>query len=285
MKFGEKKLSWFPGHMNSTKNLIQNCLNEVDFVINLVDARAPFSSMNFSILKWIKRKPLIVFVSKIDLADEKCTKTWLDYFKQKLNCLALPISCRRLGSVRKSFDLACSYFKTLKQQKFSFNMIRVMVVGIPNVGKSTLINSLGGFKKAKAENRPGVTKSKQWLSIGDGLSLLDMPGVLPVEIENYEQTFCLQMIGAVKLDLVDVEDLALNLLNFLNLNSVSFFEKNFSENLQKFKGASNWLSMFAERKKMFLKGGELDLVRASKFLINEFQKCKFGKFTLEMPKF
>lgn len=285
MKFEKGKSNWFPGHMNLTKYLIKSCLSQVDLVINLVDARAPMASTNFSILKWVKNKPIVVFLGKIDLANESITKDWLDYFKIELGYFAVAVNCRNFNSVKKSFDLACEQFKKVKRSRFNSNMIRIMVVGVSNVGKSTLINSAVGSKKVKVENRPGVTKSKQWVVLNGGMSLLDMPGVLPLDVKNEEQNFCLQLIGVVKREEVDAENLSLYLLDFLYLTNLNFFEKNFSGKLQNFDNAFNWLKNFAEAKNMVLKGGKLDLLRASNFLINEFQRAKFGRFTLENPEF
>lgn len=279
---GKENSNWFPGHMKLTKSLIKTSLKNVDLIINLVDARAPFSSMNFSILKLIEQKPFVVFLAKADLADEASTKLWINHFKLKFGFFACALSCKNFNQVERSFNLACNHLKTLKNLKFGSNMIRIMVVGISNVGKSTLINSFSGSKKAKVENRPGVTRVLQRIFLKNGVSLLDTPGVLPVEIQSAESQFALQLIGAIKREKIDVENLAINLLNHLKAFNGWFFERNFSGSLACFNNAFEWLSEFARFKGMVLKGNEPDLFRAANFLVDGFQSGKFGRITLEL---
>lgn len=276
--------SWFPGHMKLTKSLIKSNLSRVDLVINLVDARAPFSSMNSSILNFVQRKPFVVFLAKSDLADENSTKAWVKYFKINLGFFAFALDCKNSSQVEKGFSLARVHLETLKKLKFGSNMIRIMIVGISNVGKSTLINSLCGSKKAKVENRPGVTRSIQWISLKNGISLLDTPGVLPVEIENENKQFALQLIGAIDRQKIEVENLAIGLLNHLKTRGIDFFEQNFSKRLSCCENVFDWLNEFAKNRGMVLKGNEPDLVRASNFLIDCFRRGKFGKITLELPE-
>lgn len=277
--------NWFPGHMKLTKDLIKNCLSKVDLIVNLVDARAPLASTNFSILKLIKKKPFAVFLGKADLADENLTKAWLTYFKAKLGCFAFSLNCKNFKQVEKGFNLAREHLKTFKELKFGNNMIRIMVVGISNVGKSTLINGFSGSKKAKVENRPGVTRKIQWFFLKNGLSLLDTPGVLPVEVDDEKKAFILQLIGSINREKVDVENLALELLNYLKGLKINFFEKFSSKPLLECENVFEWLSEFAKFKGMVLKGGVPDLNRASNFLVDGFRSGNFGKISLEVPDF
>lgn len=283
MSLGNKKSNWFPGHMKLTKNLIKTSLKKVDLIINLIDARAPFSSMNFSILKLVEQKPFVVFLTKADLADDVSTTIWLNHIKTKFGFFASALSCKNSNQVEKSFNLACAHLKTIKSLKFGDNMIRIMVVGISNVGKSTLINSFSGSKKAKVENRPGVTRALQWIFLKNGVSLLDTPGVLPIEAQSDESQFALQLIGAIKREKIEVENLAIKLLNHLKAHNIEFFKRNFPEKLAFFSDAFEWLSEFAHFKGMVLKGNEPDLFRASNFLVDGFQSGKFGRITLELP--
>lgn len=285
MVFDEKKFDWFPGHMKLTKNLIKVYLNSVDLVIYLVDARVPFSSLNLSVLRLVSRKPVVVFFAKSDLANEGSTKLWVEYFKKEFNLFSFALSCKNVSQVKAGFKSAGSHLEKIKKLKFGVKLIRVMVIGIPNVGKSTLINSVCGAKKSKVENRPGVTRSMRWFFLKNGFSLLDTPGVLPVEVDNENKKYALQLIGAVKREMVDMENLALQLLNHFKHLKTNIFKKKFSSELVDCESEFDWLIRFAKLKGMVLKNSEPDLERASRFIVDEFQKGKLGKITLELPGF
>ncbi len=282
----DKRFGWFPGHMKSAEEFLKSSTKQIDLVINLVDARAPMASSNFSILKLFSGRPVAFFLGKSDLADESATKIWVLHFRRKFGFFAGELDCRNQKKIRNIFDLACEWLQKNKKLKFGKNMIRAMVVGIANVGKSSLINSLVGSKKLRVENRPGVTRSNQWVFLDNGVSLLDTPGVLPNIIENENQAEFLQLIGAVKREEVDVESLAVDFLNGLR-NFSGFSElklKNFFNDLSFNEDGLNLLLKLAKNRCMVSKGGDLNLERAANFVVDSFQKGKFGRLTLELPQ-
>lgn len=282
----ENGVGWFPGHMKSAKEFLKSNSKQVDLIINLVDARAPMASSNFSILKLFVGRPVAFFLGKSDLADESATKIWVLHFRNKFGVFAGALDCRNQKKIRNIFDLACDWLQKTKKLKFGRNMVRAMVVGIANVGKSSLINSLVGSKKTRVENRPGVTRSTQWVFLSNGISLLDTPGVIPNSIENEDQAGFLQLIGAVKREEVDVESLAVDFLNGLK-NFSGFSEltfKKFFNELDCNENGLNLLLKLAKSRCMVLKGGEPNLERAANFVVDSFQKGKFGRLTLELPQ-
>ncbi len=278
-----KKLGWFPGHMQRGTHLIKTYLSKVDLIVNLIDSRIPIASSNLSIFNLIKQKPIVFFLGRSDLADERLTTEWINFFKNECNIFALALNCKNLADVEKKFEIACDYLRNVKKIKFGSNMIRIMVVGISNVGKSTLINSVLKTRKAKVENRPGVTKSVQWLSLSNGCSLLDTPGIVSFSCDENENRWLLQLTGAIKRSEIDVEEVAYLFLNCVFKQDGSFFEKHFDEILTNFEEPVQWLTQLAKLKGMLLKGGNADINRAANFVIDKFQKGQFGPVTLELP--
>lgn len=279
-------IQWYPGHMTKTRRQIEADLKQVDAVCEIVDARIPMSSRNPDIDSICGTKPRIIVLNRMDLADPHATKKWTTYFKSKgMAVIATDCKTRRgIADFTPAARTACAE-KLERDAKRGMNRpLRVMVVGIPNVGKSTLINQISGRKGAKAENRPGVTRGKQWVTVDSGLQLLDTPGILWPKFEDPEVGMMLAYTGAVKEGVIDIEELACRLMELLH----KFYPQTL---LERYKveapaGTPGWeLIEMAGRKRGYLvSGGEVNTERMSKVLLDEFRGGKLGKFTLEMPE-
>ncbi len=279
-------IQWYPGHMTKTRRQIEADLKQVDAVCEIVDARIPVSSRNPDIDAICGSKPRIIVLNRMDLADPNATKAWSAYFKSKgMAVLATDCKTRKgIADFTPAARTACAE-KLERDAKRGMNRpLRVMVVGIPNVGKSTLINQISGRKGAKAENRPGVTRGKQWVTVDSGLQLLDTPGILWPKFEDPEVGMMLAYTGAVKEGVIDIEELACRLMELLH----KFYPQTL---LERYKveapaGTPGWeLVEIAGRKRGYLvSGGEVHTERMSKVLLDEFRGGKLGKFTLEMPE-
>ena len=279
-------IQWYPGHMTKTRRQIEADLKQVDAVCEIVDARIPMSSRNPDIDAICGSKPRIIVLNRMDLADTNATKKWSAYFK-KMGMAVLSTDCKTrkgIADFTPAARTACAE-KLERDAKRGMNLpLRVMVVGIPNVGKSTLINQISGRKGAKAENRPGVTRGKQWVTVDSGLQLLDTPGILWPKFEDPEVGMMLAYTGAVKEDVIDVEELSCRLMELLH----KFYPQTLLERykVEAPEGTPGWeLMEMAGRKRGYLvSGGEVNTERMSKVLLDEFRSGKLGKFTLEMPE-
>ncbi len=279
-------IQWYPGHMTKTRRQIEADLKQVDAVCEIVDARIPVSSRNPDIDTICGSKPRIIVLNRMDLADPNATKKWAAYFKSKgMAVLATDCKTRKgIAEFTPAARIACAE-KLERDAKRGMNRpLRVMVVGIPNVGKSTLINQISGRKGAKAENRPGVTRGKQWVTVDSGLQLLDTPGILWPKFEDPEVGMMLAYTGAVKEGVIDIEELACRLMELLH----KFYPQTLLERykVEAPEGIPGWeLIEMAGRKRGYLvSGGEVNTERMSKVLLDEFRGGKLGKFTLEMPE-
>ena len=279
-------IQWYPGHMTKTRRQIEADLKQVDAVCEIVDARIPMSSRNPDIDAICGSKPRIIVLNRMDLADPNATKKWAAYFKSKgMAVIATDCKTRRgIADFTPAVRIACAE-KLERDAKRGMNRpLRVMVVGIPNVGKSTLINQISGRKGAKAENRPGVTRGKQWVTVDSGLQLLDTPGILWPKFEDPEVGMMLAYTGAVKEGVIDIEELACRLMELLH----KFYPQTLLERykVEAPEGTPGWeLVELAGRKRGYLvSGGEVNTERMSKVLLDEFRGGKLGKFTLEMPE-
>ena len=282
----QMNIQWYPGHMTKTRRQIESDLKQVDAVCEIVDARIPMSSRNPDIDAICGSKPRILVLNRMDLADPNATKRWAAYFKSKgMAVLATDCKSRRgIGDFTPAARAACAE-KLERDAKRGMNRpLRVMVVGIPNVGKSTLINQISGRKGAKAENRPGVTRGKQWVTVDAGLQLLDTPGILWPKFEDPDVGMMLAYTGAVKEGVIDIEELACRLVELLH----KYYPQALLERYQVEApdGTPGWeLVELAGRKRGYLvSGGEVNTERMSKVLLDEFRSGKLGKFTLEMPE-
>ena len=286
MENDKMNIQWYPGHMTKTRRQIEADLKQVDAVCEIVDARIPMSSRNPDIDSICGSKPRIIVLNRMDLADPNATQKWKNYFKNKgMAVIATDCKTRKgIADFTPAARLAC---KEKLERDAARNMnrpLRVMVVGIPNVGKSTLINQISGRKGAKAENRPGVTRGKQWVTVDSGLQLMDTAGILWPKFEDPNVGMMLAYTGAVKEGIIDIEELACRLMELLH----KFYPQTLLDRykVEAPEGTPGWeLVEMAGRKRGYLiSGGEVNTERMSKMLLDEFRSGKLGKFTLEMPE-
>ena len=279
-------IQWYPGHMTKTRRQIEADLKQVDAVCEIVDARIPVSSRNPDIDAICGSKPRIIVLNRMDLADPNATARWKTFFKNKgMAVIATDCKTKRgISDFTAAARTACRERLERDAARGMNRPLRVMVVGIPNVGKSTLINQISGRKGTKAENRPGVTRGKQWVTVDSGLQLLDTPGILWPKFEDPEVGMMLAYTGAVKEGVIDLEELACRLMELLHKYYPQTLLDRYKVEAEP--GTKGWeLLELAGRKRGFLvSGGEVNLERMAKVLVDEFRSGKLGKFTLEMPE-
>ncbi len=279
-------IQWYPGHMTKTRRQIEADLKQVDAVCEIVDARIPMSSRNPDIDAICGNKPRMIVLNRMDLADPAATNRWKAYFEKKgMAVIATDCKTKRgISGFTPAARTACAEKLARDAAKGMNRPLRVMVVGIPNVGKSTLINQISGRKGAKAENRPGVTRGKQWVTVDAGLQLLDTPGILWPKFEDPEVGMMLAFTGAVKEGVIDVEELACRLLELL----LSFYPQTLADRykVEAPQGTPGYelLEMAGKNRGYLLSRGEIHTERMAKVLLDEFRSGKLGKFTLEQPK-
>ena len=279
-------IQWYPGHMTKTRRQIEADLKQVDAVCEIVDARIPMSSRNPDIDAICGNKPRMIVLNRMDLADPAATSRWKAYFEKKgMAVIATDCKTKRgISGFTPAVRTACAEKLARDAAKGMNRPLRVMVVGIPNVGKSTLINQISGRKGAKAENRPGVTRGKQWVTVDAGLQLLDTPGILWPKFEDPEVGMMLAFTGAVKEGVIDVEELACRLLELL----LSFYPQTLAERykVEAPQGTPGYelLEMAGKNRGYLLSRGEIHTERMAKVLLDEFRSGKLGKFTVEQPK-
>ena len=279
-------IQWYPGHMTKTRRQMEADLKQVDAVCEIVDARIPISSRNPDIDSICGSKPRILVLNRMDLADPNATSKWAAYFKSKgMAVIATDCKTRRgIADFTPAARAACAEKLQRDAARGMNRPLRVMVVGIPNVGKSTLINQISGRKGAKAENRPGVTRGKQWVTVDSGLLLLDTPGILWPKFEDREVGMMLAFTGAVKEGVIDLEELACHLMELLHRYYPQALLDRYK--IEAPVGTKGWelLEMAGKNRGYLLSGGEIHTERMAKVLVDEFRSGKLGKFTLEMPE-
>ena len=279
-------IQWYPGHMKKARELVEENLKLVDVVVELLDARIPAASANPMLRDIVGDKPRIVALNKRDLADEKMTKCWLEYFRaKKLPVVALDsVSGKGMKELLTLIEKEAKYrTERLVSKGGAARKARVMILGIPNVGKSSLINRLAGAAKAKTADKPGVTRAKQWIRIGVDVDLLDTPGILWPKFEDRVVGIKLAFTGAVNDEIYDLENVA-NLL-------LATLRRDHSERLQerfKFKEAlpettAELMEAIGRKRGCLLKGGRIDLEKVQHILLSEFRMGKFGKISLDVP--
>ncbi len=283
-----QNIQWFPGHMTKTKRLIEASLKLVDAVAEIKDARVPISSSNPDIEELIGKKPRIILLNKCDMADNQTTAQWISYYNSK-GIPALAIDCKS-GKGHNNFipatrKLLKDYIEAKQKKGIPNPTIRVMIVGIPNVGKSSFINRVVKKNRAKVEDRPGVTRGGQWFTLDRGFELLDTPGVLWPKFEDQTVGERLAFTGAVKDQILDAELLAVRLLDlFKEIKPPVFMERFKITDDELALESYDLLGVIAKRRGMLISKGEPDTERAAIMLLDEFRGAKLGKISLESPK-
>lgn len=283
-----QNIQWFPGHMTKTKRMIEASLKLVDAVIEIKDARIPISSTNPDIDGLVGSKPRLILLNKCDVADASSTAKWIDYYS-KNGIKALAIDCRSGKGLNQIVPecrkLLKSYIEKKQARGIINPTIKVMIVGIPNVGKSSFINKVVKQNKAKVEDRPGVTRGNQWFTLDKGFELLDTPGVLWPKFEDQTVGERLAFTGAVKDQILDTELLAVRLLDLLKEIKPKMFIERFSLDEDTLSDIESYdlLEVIGRKRGMLMSGGIVNTERASAMLLDEFRAAKLGKITLELP--
>lgn len=284
--FVKQKVQWFPGHMAKTRRLIKESLSLVDGVVEIVDARIPSSSRNPELDDIVSRKPRIILLNKCDVANQTATSLWLKYFKDK-GYTALAVDCRTgkglnrfEGAVKEALSdvLERNAAKGLQNKP-----LRLMVVGIPNTGKSSFINRMGKNAKAKVADKAGVTRQNQWFVVGNGIEMLDTPGVLWPKFDDPEVGDKLAFIGSVKDEITDRETLACRLLEALAQTKPEMIEERYKIPVDGAMQGWEILEAIGRKRGFLIKGGEIDYERAAVIVADEFRAGKLGRITLELP--
>ena len=282
-----KSIQWFPGHMAKTRRSIKENLSLVDAVVEIIDARIPLSSQNPEMGRMTAGKPRLLVLNKRDMADNNITDRWISYFRKK-GIAAVSMDCKS-GKGLKAFTSALEnqVLKDLIETRKAKGMVgaplRVMVVGIPNVGKSSFINRMSGRKKAKVEDRPGVTRTKQWVKLGDRIEMLDMPGVLWPKFDDQLVARKLAFTGAIRDDILDIETLAMLLLEYLAENYPACLKERYKMDSEGLDG-KELLELLGRKRGMLISGGEVNTERAAIMLLDEFRAGKTGCISLEKPE-
>ncbi len=284
--FQKQTVQWFPGHMAKTRRLIKESLSRVDCVTEILDARIPLSSRNPEIGEITAGKPRIILLNKCDMADEKVTADWIKYFRLT-GAEAMAVDCRSGRGLNGYTQLVRKVLADKIQQNSERGMVgkalRVMVVGIPNTGKSSFINKMAGRVRAKVADRPGVTTSNQWFFIGNGIELLDTPGVLWPKFDDPIVGDRLAFIGSVKDAVLDVETMAVRLIDVLREEYPERLAERYK--LDDITDMQSWeiLEAIGRKRGMLISGGEINTERASVMLLDEYRGGKLGKITMEFP--
>lgn len=280
----KQNVQWFPGHMAKTRRLIKVCLPQVDAVTEVLDARVPQSSRNPELSSLIGDKPRIVLLNKCDVADENATKRWVAYY-QKQSAAVLAVDCRSGKGLNRFVPLLREVLHDKIQKNEERGMagkpLRIMVVGIPNTGKSSFINRMAGRNRAEVADIAGVTRQNRWFVIGNGIELLDTPGVLWPKFDDPKVGDKLAFIGSVKDTVVDSETLAVRLLEVLQAEYPDRLRERYK--ITDFEDLQPWeiLELIARKRGMIIRGGEIDETRASVMLLDEYRAGKLGKITLD----
>ena len=286
MDADKMNIQWYPGHMTKTRRQIEADLKQVDAICEIVDARIPISSRNPDIDAICGAKPRIIIMNRMDLADQAATKVWLQYFRNK-GFAAVATDCKSRKGIADFQPAVRSVLKEKIQRNAEKGMnkpLRIMIVGIPNVGKSTLLNQISGRKGAKAENRPGVTRGKQWVTVDSSLLLLDTPGILWPKFEDPNVGMMLAYTGAVKENIIDTEELAYRLMELLWKYYPDTVRQRYKVDMPQDTPGYELLEEAGRKRGYLLARGEINTERMAKVLLDEYRSGKLGHFTLEMPE-
>ena len=282
-----KDIQWFPGHMAKTRRQIARSLPLVDAAAELLDARIPMSSRNPEMNRMTGKKPRLIILNKADMADPDVTQQWVNYYKKQ--GFAVITADSKAGKGVKQFapalrELLHDQLARYEAKGMKGRPIRVMILGIPNVGKSSLINRLAGGKRAKAEDRAGVTRTQQWIKTTDGVELLDTPGVLWPKLDDQEAAVRLAMTGAIRDDILDKEALAARLLAFLHTEYPQAVAERYKIPPEETDEGFALLELTAKNRGMLLSGGVPNTERAAITVLDEFRGTKLGRISLEKPE-
>ena len=278
-------VQWYPGHMTKAKRMMQEDIKLIDLIIELVDARVPLSSRNPDIDELGKNKARLILLNKSDLADERQNAAWETYFRDK-GFFVVKVNSRSgagVKAVHGAIQEACKEkIERDRRRGIKNRPVRCMVVGIPNVGKSTFINTFAGKACAKTGNKPGVTKGKQWIRLKKGVELLDTPGILWPKFEDQNVGIRLALIGSIKDEILNIDELSLVLIEYLVSHYVGILTQRY-EITEEGKPVE-MLEAIAKNRNCLLKGGDLDYSKAAALLIEDFRSGKLGRITLEIPE-
>ncbi|MCR5214470.1 MAG: ribosome biogenesis GTPase YlqF [Eubacterium sp.] len=278
-------INWYPGHMTAARRKMQEDIKLCDIVIELLDARIPFSSSNPDIKTLANNKKRLIILNKSDMADSKVTESWIDYFKNQ-NIMAIPIDARvrkQTITITNAVRETCKdKLERDKKRGIAARPIKAMIVGIPNVGKSTFINSYVGKTAAKTGNKPGVTRGNQWIRISKDINLLDTPGILWPKFDDPEIGYRLASIGSINDDILEMRDIAMFIIDFMQSNYCNVLKDRYMimDGLEK----EFILGVIADNKKCVKKGGEPDIDKAAKLLIDDLRSGNLGRISLENPE-
>ena len=276
---------WYPGHMTKAKRQMQEDIKLIDLVIELVDARIPLSSRNPDIDELGKNKYRLILMNKADLADKEQTKKWAEYFKSK-GFFVVSLDARTKNSMKSITDIVMEACKEKierdRKRGIKNRPVRAMVVGIPNVGKSTFIKSYAGKACAKTGNKPGVTKGKQWIRLNKNVELLDTPGILWPKFEDQMVGLRLALIGSIKDEILNIDELAMELIKYLIKNYSGIINARYE--VDESKELTDIIVDIAKNRNCLLKGGEPDYSKAAALVIDDFRSGKMGCITLESPE-
>lgn len=279
-------IQWYPGHMTKTRRMIQEQMKHMDAVCEILDARAPLSSRNPDVEELTSGKPRLIVLNRVDLADPEATRAWGAWFRGRgfavLECNA------RQGQGTRQFPAAVRSLLADKVAAYAEKgqagrMLRVMILGIPNVGKSTFINQVAKRKTARTEDRPGVTRAKQWVPVDQSLELLDTPGMLWPKFEDPGVAFRLACTGAVRDEIMDLEELAARLMAYLGERYPQALAERYKVEAEAEDSGYDLLMKAGRKRGFVLRGGEIDTERMARILLDEFRGGKLGRFTLEEP--
>lgn len=282
----KQNVQWFPGHMAKTRRLIKEALTKVDGVVEILDARVPLSSQNPELDEIVKNKPRIILLNKCDVANPTATAMWIKHFEAK-GAFAIPVDCKTgkgLNKFDETVKKALSKVISRNEQKgMAGKPLRLMVVGIPNTGKSSFINRMGKNSKAKVADKAGVTQHNQWFVVGNGIELLDTPGVLWPKFDDPEVGDKLAYIGSIKDEVTDKETIACRLLESLSKTNPSAIEERYKISIDDSLQGWEILELIGKKRGFLIKGGEIDYERAAVIVTDEFRGGKLGRITLELP--
>ena len=279
-------INWFPGHMKKTEGLIKENLKLVDIVIELVDARIPLASKNPLIDELVKDKPRLIVFNKSDMADDSVTNDWINYYRNN-NIRVVKVNSiegKGINDVYEAVNEVLSdKLKKYKETNLNY-IIKMMVVGIPNVGKSSFINKIIGRAGAKTGDKPGITKGKQWVRLKEGFELLDTPGILWHKFDDEEIAKNLAFVGSIKDEILDVEELAFYLLGFLKENYPESIKERYKVTFDEYTDTYELMEDIGRKRGFVIRGGEIDIFRTANTILDEFRSLKLGRISLERPK-